>query len=444
MAEEAIKPEYRKTDIGIIPEDWKMIPLSQVGEIIDGDRGTHYPNSNDFSEDGYCLFLSAKNVTKTGFEFDECQFISKDKDECLGKGKLKRGDIVLTTRGTVGNIAFFDNTVKFENIRINSGMVIIRIDATKKATREYYYKLCQSKLLSNQIDRLAFGSAQPQLTVKGISTFHFPLPPTKEEQTAIATALSDTDALIESLNKLIKKKKNIKQGAMQELLTGKKRLPGFSNLNGKPNNYKQTEVGIIPEDWEVNKVKDFTDATSGGTPSTFRPEYWNGNIRWMNSGELNLKKVYDVEGRISELGLRNSSTKLIPEKCILIGLAGQGKTRGTVAINYVELCTNQSIGAIYPNDSFVSEYLYYNLDSRYNEFRNLSTGASGRGGLNLTLIRNLLVPLPQDQNEQSAIAQVLSDMDAEIEELEQKRDKYLQLKAGMMQQLLTGKIRLKW
>jgi len=211
----------------------------------------------------------------------------------------------------------------------------------------------------------------------------------------------------------------------------------------KPN-YKKTEIGIIPDDWEVKKILKFTNATSGGTPSTFVSEYWNGNIRWMNSGELNLKKIHEVEGRITESGLKNSSTKLIPKKCILIGLAGQGKTRGTVAINYVELCVNQSIGAILPNNkSFVPEYLYYNLDSRYNELRNLSTGEGGRGGLNLTILRNIPIPLPPTVEEQSTIAHVLSDVDELVIQLDKLIEKKKNIKQGVMQELLTGKRRLK-
>ena len=101
--------------------------------------------------------------------------------------------------------------------------------------------------------------------------------------------------------------------------------------------YKQTEVGVIPEDWDVRKIGDFTDATAGGTPSTSHPEYWNGEILWMSSGELNKRRIHNVIGRITELGYNNSSTHMIPENCVLIGLAGQGKTRGTVAVNYVEL-----------------------------------------------------------------------------------------------------------
>ena len=125
---------------------------------------------------------------------------------------------------------------------------------------------------------------------------------------------------------------------------------------------KQTEIGPIPDDWEVKSLGDITRIQAGGTPSTLFEAYWNGNIRWMNSGELNLKRVYEVEGRITELGLNNSSTHLIPKGCVLIGLAGQGKTRGTAAINYVDLCTNQSIAAIFPSKFHSSDFLYQYLD----------------------------------------------------------------------------------
>jgi len=200
--------------------------------------------------------------------------------------------------------------------------------------------------------------------------------------------------------------------------------------------YKQTEIGIIPEDWEVKFVKEFTDCTAGGTPSTQIKEYWNGNIPWMNSGELNKKKVYDVENSITELGYNNSSTKLIPEKCVLIGLAGQGKTRGTVAINFMELCINQSIGAFLPSKQYITEYLFYNLENRYEEIRGLSSGDGGRGGLNLQILKSLQIPLPP-LPEQEAIAEALSDADAWIASLEQLIAKKRLIKQGAMQELLT-------
>jgi type I restriction enzyme S subunit len=200
---------------------------------------------------------------------------------------------------------------------------------------------------------------------------------------------------------------------------------------------------VVPNGWEQKRIEDFpATVVSGGTPSTFVLEYWNGNIPWMNSGELNLKRVHSVEGRITLAGLNNSSTCKVPTNSVLIGLAGQGKTRGTVAITYLELCTNQSIASILPNpEVYNSEFLYQNLDNRYNELRELSTGDGGRGGLNLTNIRRLNVlfpPLP----EQCRIAAVLSDTDTLIAALEKLIAKKRAIKQGTMQELLTGKRRL--
>jgi len=193
---------------------------------------------------------------------------------------------------------------------------------------------------------LSVAVGQANINAQKLKTYPIPLPPTLAEQEAIAGALGDADAWIESLEQLVAKKRHLKQAAMQQLLTGQKRLPGFDGQ------------------WDTKQIGEFTDCTSGGTPSTLVTEYWDGSIRWMASGELHLRTVADVEGRITERGLRNSSAKMLPADCILIGLAGQGRTRGTVAVNLVPLCTNQSIAAILPNSRFVTQYLYHNLDSR--------------------------------------------------------------------------------
>lgn len=205
--------------------------------------------------------------------------------------------------------------------------------------------------------------------------------------------------------------------------------------------WKNSDIGKIPSDWNVKKVKDYTDIVTGGTPSTQNGRFWGGDIRWMNSGELNKKNIYDVEKRITEEGLINSSTSLIPLKCVLVGLAGQGKTRGTVAMNFVPLCTNQSIAAILPNKTFDSKFVYHNLDNRYLELRSLSTGEGGRGGLNKNILLNVNIAMPS-LPEQQKIAEVLTDLDDLIAELEKVRDKKQAIKIGAMQELLTGKRRL--
>ena len=158
-----------------VEKGFKEITFSDYAEIIDGDRGKNYPKAEEFSDEGYCLFLSAKNVTKDGFLFEQMQFISEEKDNLLRKGKLCRGDIVITTRGTIGNIAFYDDDIPYDNVRINSGMVIIR---QKEVSFNQIFFLNAFK---NKIDEIketnVTGAAQPQLPIHIMSKIKLLNPP---------------------------------------------------------------------------------------------------------------------------------------------------------------------------------------------------------------------------------------------------------------------------
>lgn len=211
----------------------------------------------------------------------------------------------------------------------------------------------------------------------------------------------------------------------------------------KETKFKDTEIGKIPEEWETLYIHQITEISTGATPSTNINEYWeNGTIRWMSSGELNNKIIYDVNGRITQKGYDNTGTHMLPKNCVLIGLAGQGKTRGTAAYNKVELCTNQSIAAILPNSKYESKYLYFYIDSLYDKLRLLSAGDGGRGGLNKQILQNLEIAMPP-LNEQRRIASALTSIDNLISSLGKLIEKKKNIKQGAMQQLLTGKTRLK-
>lgn len=174
--------------------------LTQIGaapvEIIDGDRGSNYPTQNEMLDEGYCLFLSATNVTADGFRFDSCQFIDEQKDRVLRKGKLAKNDVIMTTRGTLGNVAYYSDSVPFENIRINSGMVIFRPDAQKLRPRFLYYAL-RSPSTVEQINSLRSGAAQPQLPIRDIRKIDIPFPP-PGPQDAIVDTISAYDDLIDN------------------------------------------------------------------------------------------------------------------------------------------------------------------------------------------------------------------------------------------------------
>ncbi|WP_146083828.1 restriction endonuclease subunit S [Clavibacter michiganensis] len=249
------------------------------------------------------------------------------------------------------------------------------------------------------------------------------LVPGPDEQRLIGNALEIVEGMIRTLERVVAKKQAIKQGMMQELLTGRTRLPGFTS------------------NWMERRIGDFAQVKSGGTPSTAVPDYWSGDVRWMSSGEIHGKRISEVAGRITEAGLRESAAQLLPVGSVLMALAGQGKTRGTVAISRVELSTNQSIAGIFPSAQHDSDFLYYNLDTRYAELRGESSGDGGRGGLNLTIIKKLVVRMPQ-VHEQHAIATTLGAIDDELDVLAVRLSKARAIKQGVMQQLLTGRIRL--
>ena len=149
--------------------------LGDLVDFIDGDRGKNYPTFDEFTSTGYCLFLNASNVTSTGFNFDNCMFVSEEKDKLMNKGHLSPYDIVLTSRGTLGNIALYDKHIKYENVRINSGMLIIR-PKTKRLSPYFIYALLKSSYMKAAIERFKSGSAQPQLPIKDLQKITFEIP----------------------------------------------------------------------------------------------------------------------------------------------------------------------------------------------------------------------------------------------------------------------------
>jgi type I restriction enzyme S subunit len=411
-----LRPGHKQTEVGLIPEDWGVEPLGKMASFRTGPFGTAIHKS-DYTDGGVPV-INPMHIVDGRLVPTGSITVTEEAAEKLAVFRLKAGDVVMGRRGDMGRCAVVQEDQT--GWLCGTGSLIIR--PTEETVPDFLQRVLSCPPTVIAIRNASVGSTMINLNQSVLAAIPIQSPPLPEQR-AIAGALGDVDALLGALEKLIAKKRDLKQAAMQQLLTGQTRLPGFSG------------------EWEAKPIGDFADCTAGGTPSTLTPSYWGGTIQWMNSGELNLKLVAEVEGRITEEGLRNSSAKLIPKKCVLVGLAGQGKTRGTVAINLVELCTNQSIAAILPSPAFVPEYLYYNLDTRYDELRALSSGEGGRGGLNLTIIKSIRVPLPSHP-EQTAIARVLSDMDAEIAALEQRLAKTRALKQGMMQELLTGKTRL--
>ncbi|KAB8036232.1 hypothetical protein GCL60_15710 [Silvanigrella paludirubra] len=211
---------FKDSPILSIPEEWSIKRLKDISiKLIDGDRGHHYPSQEELKKNGHCLFLNATNVTKSGFNFKNFEYISKVKDSLLSKGKIRLNDIVITTRGTVGNIAFYSNKIGLKNMRINSGMVIIRSD-DKELINEFLYHSLQSFYFEFNYKKFASGSAQPQLPIKDLENFMVPIPQMSEQLKIIKIANKISNKILLA-NVLLDKYQNLKKALMQDLLMGK-------------------------------------------------------------------------------------------------------------------------------------------------------------------------------------------------------------------------------
>lgn len=396
-----VRKGYKKSDVGIIPDDWEVKKLSEVGESIIGL--TYSPsNIKPYGK----LVLRSSNVQDGKLAFDDNVFVDMDFPPRV---IVKENDILICVRNgsrrLIGKCALIDK--KTEGSAFGAFMSIYRSEYSK-----FIFHQFQSFIIQWQINE-TLGATINQITNKDLASFRVPLPPTKAEQTAISTALNDADALIQKLEQLIAKKRNINTGAMQELLKPK-------------------------EGWEEKTLGEIADVVGGGTPSTFNASYWNGNINWFTPTEIGDKK-YSFESirKITNEGLKNSSAKLLPVGTILLTSRA---SIGDASILKVESCTNQGFQSLIVKEDNSNEFLYYLILTLK---QIMLQNASGSTFLEISpsKLKSIEISIPKP-TEQTRIAQILSDMDNEIQELERQLEKYKMMKQGMMQSLLTGKIRL--
>lgn len=208
--------------------------------------------------------------------------------------------------------------------------------------------------------------------------------------------------------------------------------------------YKHVPKLRFPEfkgEWEIKKLGDIAELFAGATPSTSVLDYWEGGtIPWMSSGEVHNGQIFKTEKKITTLGYDSCSTKIVPANSVVVALAGQGKTRGSVAITRIPLCTNQSLCSIIPNETYNSDYLYLYLVSQYETLREISSGDGTRGGLNLQMLRDFSIPFPP-LAEQQRIAQSLLELDELIKASNEKLELLKTQKKGLMQQLFPKSIK---
>jgi type I restriction enzyme, S subunit len=390
---------FFKTEIGVFPNDWVIDNIGNICKIFGriGFRG--YTIKDIVQKNLGAISLSPSNIVEGRLDISNCTYISWFKYEESPEIKISEGDVLLVKTGsTFGKTAIVRNLK--EKATLNPQVVVLK---KIKIDNFFLAYMMGFTTVQNQINSFIVGGAIPTLSQKQVAKFQIPLPPTKAEQTAIATALSDMDALIEGLEKLIEKKRKIKQGAMQELLKPK-------------------------EGWEERKLGDLTEITMGQSPLSV---YYNKEMKGLPliQGNADIKNrktiIRSYTSHITKRG--NKGDTIISVRAPV----------GEISKATFNCCLGRGVCAF----SYNNEYLYYYLIFIENTWNKYSTGSTF-DSVNSKQLNELFIFLPKSKEEQIKTASILFDLDNEIEQLEIKHSKYKNMKVGMMQELLTGKRRL--
>ena len=405
---------YKQTEVGVIPDDWQVSPLEEFTSFI----SYGFTNPMPTSESGVYM-ITAKDINHGRIQFDTARCTTEEAYRTLltAKSRPKNGDLLLTKDGTLGRLALVDQ----RTICINQSVAILRPNS--KAVPEFLKALLEAPVYQNRMLEDAGGSTIKHIYITIVNQMPVAVPPTKAEQEAISEALSDADALIDSLEQLLAKKRLVKQGAMQELLTGKKRLPGFSG------------------EWEMVCMREILSqsATYGiVTAGTF---VQNG-VKMLRGGDIVDGRVNIELPMVSKEKAAEYSRTALAKNDVVIALVGYPGASARIPDGLIGANISRAVGLLRLNGKALPDYLVCFLNSHYGRRMVLAPSAgSAQQVVNLAAMNKLefsIPPLP----EQKAIAAILSDIDAEIAALEKRFTKARQIKQGMMQELLTGRTRL--
>lgn len=423
---EKAKIGYKKTELGLIPEDWN---LKTIGELTDkiGD-GIH--STPVYNGTGKFYFINGNNLENGKVSLDEDTKRLDDFESKKHIRPLNSQTILLSINGTIGNVAFYQN----ENVVLGKSAAYINIK--KNVVREFFYYTIQTERTQLFFRNNLTGSTIKNLGLGTIRSTPLSLPPTLAEQKAIATALSDVDALIEKLEALITKKQAIKEGVMQRLLTppnkGGQRLPGFDG------------------EWEEKTIESyclsFTKQTGFDYSNHIKPKLVKNNsdlvIPFIQNKDFDGTWInYNTDYYIPKEVAYQFPRILLNEKCLLISISG---SIGKVGVfnNDKTAFIGGAVAVGKFKDKSLLEWVMYYLKSRTGQnmmFKDVKAGS--HQNLILDDIRKMIVPVPALEI-RNKVVDILNSMEKEILLLRIKKTKYQKIKEGMMQELLTGKTRL--
>jgi type I restriction enzyme S subunit len=407
-----------------LPEGWKWVRLGEVVEEV---------KERNLSNDQLPLLTSSRK----GIYLQDEYFNRIVASENLSNYKvIRKGQF--TYRSMSEDETFVFNRLEDIELGLVSPAYYI-FQVIKGCSGSFLkYFINNSVEIKKQIYKYVEGTTRTALRFNQLKNFIVPLPPLPEQQ-KIAEILETIDNSIEKTDKIIEKYKRIKQGLMQDLLT--KGIDENGNIRDeKTHKFKDSPLGKIPEEWEVVRLGEVVHSFAGGTPNREIAEFYNGGIKWLKSGEINRKYIFFTEETLSPKGLKSSNAKWVPENTVVIAM--YGATAGQIGIIKDRMTTNQAVLAVVIIDKqkVFYEYLYYSL-SEFVVMLLSNLQGSGQPNLSKNIIDSLLIPLPP-LPEQQRIAEILSQIDQTIEKEEHYKEKLQNIKQGLMEDLLTGKVRV--
>jgi len=416
---------FQETAIGRVPKEWTV---KHVRELFQVETGTTPSTARkvDYWENGTVNWLTPADMSKSNGAI----YISGGEKRITEKAVrdynlaiMPKGSLILSTRAPVGYVA-----VLSEESAFNQGCKGLMPRKSEDVCPEfyYYYLLSKKQILNN----LSSGSTFKELSKEMLEKVRVVYPKPKEQH-GIVEVLSCVDLAVQKTFEVIAKTERLKKGLMQQLLT-----KGIGHKE-----YKDTEIGQIPKEWQVADVDEECMLGTGGTPSRTNPHYFGGRIPWVKSTEVNYEIITRTEESLTELGLENSNAKVYPSGSLVMALYGQGVTRGKCAIFGIDAAVNQACAVLQSKGRVHIPYLFYWLQNSYTKIRNLSQGAN-QANLNMGIIRSLKFPLPPIY-EQQEIAGVLSSIDRKLSIERDGKTKTERIKLGLMDLLLSGKVRVK-
>lgn len=387
-------------------EDWEQRKLGDVFE--------EYAEKNHPELPALTIIQGGGTVRRDESERN----ILYDKDSLSGYKMVRKNDFVLHLRSFEGGLekATCDGVIS---------PAYHTFHGADTDARFYYAYFRSYDFIKRKLVPHIYGIRDGKsIDVEGMKSIEIPYP-SYAEQIRIGDYLERIDTLITLHQRKCEETKKLKKYMLQKMFpkdgatVPEIRFAGFT------------------EAWEQRKVSDVAEIIAGGTPSTKENSYWEPKeIPWLSSGEVHKKYITFTDDMISQIGMNNSSAKMVAKDSVLIALAGQGKTRGTVAINRIPLTTNQSIAAMTFNEDFIPEFVFYNLENRYDEIRRMSSGDGSRGGLNKQLVGDIEIPYTEKE-EQERIGSFFEALDHLITLHQRKSDELQNIKKYMLQNMFV-------